>query len=74
MERILTLLRLYSVRVVAVLAVVNSALAVIPDVPGWLMITVNVVGAIAHAIVREVPQPEVTAKLQKMRVERLRNN
>lgn len=69
MKKILIVMRMYSSVVVMIMAAINAALA--QQEVHWLVpLAVNIVGIIVHAIVREVPQPAVTAALAKLRAER----
>lgn len=63
MEEILLLLKTYSIRMVLFVAGLNSLLAVWDDAPAWLVVAVNVAGAIATFIARRAPQPEIDARL-----------
>lgn len=66
MERIITLMKLYSTQVITILGLINAALA--QQEAHWLIVLiVNIIGVVVHAILREVPQPEVAAKLAALR-------
>lgn len=66
MEKLITLMKLYSNQVIAILSLINAALA--QQEAHWLIVlAVNILGVIVHAILREVPQPEVAAKLASLR-------
>lgn len=66
MNKLIALIQLYSVQVLAILGAVNTALAQ-QQVPWWVTLIVNVIGLIVGAIVRDIPQPTVMAKLQAAR-------
>lgn len=63
MKKLIALIQLYSVQVLAILATINTALAQ-QEVPWWITLIVNIVGVIVGMIVRDIPQPEVAAKLR----------
>lgn len=66
MEKLKTMLKLYSVQVILALASLNTVIATIPDVPWWAVLLVNLCGVIAHNYLRAKPQPEVSAKLSRL--------
>lgn len=63
MKKLIALIQLYSVQVLAILATINTALAQ-QEVPWWITLIVNIIGVIVGMIVRDIPQPEVAAKLR----------
>lgn len=67
MKKLVTMLQLYSVQVLAILAAINTTIAASLDVPWWVVLIVNVVGVVVGMIAREVPQPVVAAKLAALR-------
>ena len=67
MDKFITLMRLYSVQVLAILAAINTAIATQPQVPWWVTLGVNVLGLVVGMIVRDIPQPAVAMKLQALR-------
>lgn len=71
MTEFLEMLKLYSVQVIIFVASLNTVIAAIPDVPWWAVLAVNVCGVIAHNFARRAPQPVVTAKLAKLRAQKL---
>lgn len=69
LKEVITLMRLYSNTVTAILVAINTALA--QQEVSWLVVLlVNIAGLVIHAILREVPQPAVKAKLETLREER----
>ena len=66
MKKIIVLIQLYSVQVLAILAAINTALAQ-QEVPWWITLIVNIIGVIIGMIVRDIPQPEVAAKLRAIK-------
>lgn len=70
MDEFLTMLKLYSVQAILALASLNGLLAVWDAAPVWLVVAVNVAGAIAGYIARRAPQPEVASKLAVMSARR----
>lgn len=67
MQEFIAMLKLYSVQVIMAVAMLNTAVAAIPDVPWWVMLAINACGVAAHHIARRTPQPEVVAKLAALR-------
>lgn len=65
-----TMFKLYSVQIVAVLAAINTAIAVRPDTPWWVYLVINLLGLAAHHYARAKPQPAVTAQLQAQKLAR----
>lgn len=63
MKKLIALIQLYSVQVLTILATINTALAQ-QEVPWWITLIVNIIGVIVGMIVRDIPQPEVAAKLR----------
>lgn len=64
--KFITLLRLYSIQVFAILAAINTFVASRADVPWWFVLAINVVGVLVGMVAREVPQPVVVAKLKSL--------
>lgn len=67
MKELIAMFKLYSVQMIALLAVINSALAGVDNVPAWLVISINVLGAVAGYFARKAPQPEVAAELKAIK-------
>lgn len=63
MKKIIALIQLYSVQVLMILGAINTFMAS-TDVPWWFALAVNIVGIIVGMIARDIPQPEVAAKLR----------
>lgn len=67
MKKLVVLIQLYSVQVLAVLAAANAFVSSRPDVPWWMVLLLNVVGVLVGMVVRDIPQPQVAAKLAALR-------
>lgn len=67
MKKIIALIQLYSVQVLLIMGIINSAIAA-NDVPWWVTLTVNILGAVIGMIVRDIPQPKVALKLARARL------